>query len=413
MDEHPEHDDRRRHHRRRVEVAPATENGFAALGLRANCSKALEDLGLRRAHPDPARDHPLPARRAGTCSARPPPAPARRQRSRSPALELVPRRRAATRPSALVLVPTRELAMQVSEAFFRYGKDLGAKCVPVYGGTADLPPAAGARPRRAHRGRHPRPRASTTSAAVRCRSTRSRWSCSTRPTRCWTWASPTTSRASSRPSRTTHQTVLFSATMPPRINSIAKRYQTDPVQHQRRPRRHHRQHGQGAPDRLRRAPRPQAGRARPRARHRGARRRAGLLPHPHRGRPAHRDDERPRLPRRGTARRHGPGAARPGDEPPPRRHRRAARGHRRRRPRSRRRHAHARRQLRRAVGTGELRAPHRPRRPRRPRGRGHHARRAARAAAAAEHRAPHQAADRHREGADRSPTCAPRSSSRP
>ena len=35
---------------------------------------------------------------------------------------------------ALVLVPTRELAMQVSEAMHRYGHDIGARVLPVYGG---------------------------------------------------------------------------------------------------------------------------------------------------------------------------------------------------------------------------------------------------------------------------------------
>ncbi|SDQ61561.1 DEAD/DEAH box helicase [Thermostaphylospora chromogena] len=37
-------------------------------------------------------------------------------------------------PVALVLVPTRELAVQVSEAFHRYGRDLGARVIPIYGG---------------------------------------------------------------------------------------------------------------------------------------------------------------------------------------------------------------------------------------------------------------------------------------
>src|SRR5215216_2056657 len=37
-------------------------------------------------------------------------------------------------PEALVLVPTRELAVQVSEAFHRYGRDLGARVLPIYGG---------------------------------------------------------------------------------------------------------------------------------------------------------------------------------------------------------------------------------------------------------------------------------------
>jgi ATP-dependent RNA helicase DeaD len=38
------------------------------------------------------------------------------------------------RPVALVLVPTRELAVQVAEAFHRYGRGLGISVVPIYGG---------------------------------------------------------------------------------------------------------------------------------------------------------------------------------------------------------------------------------------------------------------------------------------
>jgi ATP-dependent RNA helicase DeaD len=37
-------------------------------------------------------------------------------------------------PRALVLVPTRELAMQVSEAMHRYGHHMGARVLPIYGG---------------------------------------------------------------------------------------------------------------------------------------------------------------------------------------------------------------------------------------------------------------------------------------
>jgi ATP-dependent RNA helicase DeaD len=37
-------------------------------------------------------------------------------------------------PSVLILVPTRELAMQVGEAVHKYGKGLGLRAVPVYGG---------------------------------------------------------------------------------------------------------------------------------------------------------------------------------------------------------------------------------------------------------------------------------------
>jgi ATP-dependent RNA helicase DeaD len=37
-------------------------------------------------------------------------------------------------PMALVLVPTRELAVQVSQAIHRYGRELGARVLPIYGG---------------------------------------------------------------------------------------------------------------------------------------------------------------------------------------------------------------------------------------------------------------------------------------
>jgi ATP-dependent RNA helicase DeaD len=39
-----------------------------------------------------------------------------------------------SKPSVLVLTPTRELAVQVAEAFHRYGRALGALTVPIYGG---------------------------------------------------------------------------------------------------------------------------------------------------------------------------------------------------------------------------------------------------------------------------------------
>ena len=40
----------------------------------------------------------------------------------------------ASRPMAFVLAPTRELAMQVAEAVHKYGRELGVRVVPVYGG---------------------------------------------------------------------------------------------------------------------------------------------------------------------------------------------------------------------------------------------------------------------------------------
>ena len=209
--------------------------------------------------------------------------------------------------------------------------------------------APGAPPRRARGGRHPGPCHRPHQPRVAGARRRSARSCSTRPTRCSTWASPTTSSRSSSARPTDRQTVLFSATMPRRIVSIAKRHQRDPVRieigkatDRRRARRScarrctscDRAHKASALGRVLDIEAPDG-------RHR-------VLPHSHRGRSAHRHHERSRLPRRGAARRHGPEPARSRDGAAARRHRRAAGRHRRRGPRARRRPAHPRRQLRRA-----------------------------------------------------------------
>jgi ATP-dependent RNA helicase DeaD len=46
----------------------------------------------------------------------------------------VPQDGRGSRPTSLVLAPTRELAMQVAEAVHWYGRELGVRVVPVYGG---------------------------------------------------------------------------------------------------------------------------------------------------------------------------------------------------------------------------------------------------------------------------------------
>ena len=125
--------------------------------------------------------------------------------------------------------PTRELAMQVAEAVHRYGREMGVRVAAGLRRPADRPAAPRAcgaastssSPRRAAR--------STTSSAARSSSTACRSSCSTRPTRCSTWASPRTSRRSSRRRPAERQTALFSATMPPRIARIAKQHLRDPA----------------------------------------------------------------------------------------------------------------------------------------------------------------------------------------
>jgi ATP-dependent RNA helicase DeaD len=51
-----------------------------------------------------------------------------------PLLQLMSRAGKSREPYALVLVPTRELAIQVAEAMHRYGRDLNARVLPIYGG---------------------------------------------------------------------------------------------------------------------------------------------------------------------------------------------------------------------------------------------------------------------------------------
>jgi ATP-dependent RNA helicase DeaD len=51
-----------------------------------------------------------------------------------PILQRMPAQDSRTAPAALVLVPTRELATQVSEAFHSYGRGLGTRVLPIYGG---------------------------------------------------------------------------------------------------------------------------------------------------------------------------------------------------------------------------------------------------------------------------------------
>ena len=70
---------------------------------------------------------------------------------------------------------------------------------------------------------------SITSVVARSRSIPSRWSCSTKPTRCSTWASRKISRQFSTRFRDERQTALFSATMAAPIRAIASRHLREPV----------------------------------------------------------------------------------------------------------------------------------------------------------------------------------------
>jgi len=112
------------------------DRGFASLGIDARVADALAALGY---------EEPTPVQRAAI-----PPLPAGRDvlaqaatgtgKTAAFALPLLhrvtPDARVAERTTGLILVPTRELAMQVAEAVHRYGKPLGVQVLSIYGGAS-------------------------------------------------------------------------------------------------------------------------------------------------------------------------------------------------------------------------------------------------------------------------------------
>jgi ATP-dependent RNA helicase DeaD len=115
--------------------------GFAALGLRAPIVRALAGLGYEEPTPiqREAIPHLLEGRdllgQAATGTGK----------TAAFALPMLERIAAVAESSdedrsrpvrGLVLVPTRELAMQVAEAMHKYGRELGTRVIPIYGGQA-------------------------------------------------------------------------------------------------------------------------------------------------------------------------------------------------------------------------------------------------------------------------------------
>jgi ATP-dependent RNA helicase DeaD len=104
---------------------------FAELGLRTELLDALGSLGYEE--PTPIQRDAIPPLLAGhDVLGQAATGTGKTAAFALPALQLV--EAPATAPFALVLVPTRELAVQVSEACYRYGRALRARVVPVYGG---------------------------------------------------------------------------------------------------------------------------------------------------------------------------------------------------------------------------------------------------------------------------------------
>ncbi|WP_380166722.1 DEAD/DEAH box helicase [Jannaschia sp. R86511] len=116
---------------------PAEVTGFAELGLRDELLDALDALGYEE--PTPIQQEAIPHLLTGTDLLGQ--AATGTGKTAAFALPLLQRIRAGGgsagrqgAPAGLVLVPTRELCMQVSEAMHKYGKQLGVRTLPVYGG---------------------------------------------------------------------------------------------------------------------------------------------------------------------------------------------------------------------------------------------------------------------------------------
>jgi ATP-dependent RNA helicase DeaD len=106
---------------------------FADLGLRDELLDALTQLGYEE--PTPIQREAVPPLVGGRdVLGQAATGTGKTAAFALPILQRLAAGRDARAPVALVLVPTRELAMQVSEAVHRYGRALGVRVLPVYGG---------------------------------------------------------------------------------------------------------------------------------------------------------------------------------------------------------------------------------------------------------------------------------------
>jgi ATP-dependent RNA helicase DeaD len=205
-------------------IDEAIEDGFAALGLRAELLSALDELGYEE--PTPIQRETIPILLTGRdLLGQAATGTGKTAAFALPALQMIDASRRV--PQVLVLVPTRELAVQVSEAMFKYGRELGVKVVPVFGGQP-----IGRQLQALDRGVHV-----VVATPGRALDHIGRGSLGLDSIQTvildeademldMGFTDDIESILQSTPDD--RQTVLFSATMPSRITSIAKRYQRNP-----------------------------------------------------------------------------------------------------------------------------------------------------------------------------------------
>jgi ATP-dependent RNA helicase DeaD len=207
----------------------AEDGGFVSLGLEQRLTDSLFELGYEE--PTPIQRQSVPPLLAGRDLLGQ--AATGTGKTAAFALPLLQRMAAGggpgARPSALILVPTRELAMQVAEAVHRYGRALGASVLPIYGGQSFAQQLRGlkrgvdvvvATPGRAldHIRRGTLALGGLDVVVLDEADEMLDMG----------FAEDLEAILAATPE--TRQTVLFSATMPPRIAAIAERHLRDPVQ---------------------------------------------------------------------------------------------------------------------------------------------------------------------------------------
>jgi ATP-dependent RNA helicase DeaD len=200
---------------------------FADLGLRPELLTALAGLGYEE--PTPIQAEAIPPLITGRdLLGQAATGTGKTAAFALPLLQHLPVGTRPKRPSALVLVPTRELAIQVSEAVHRYGKELNARVLPIYGGQPIFRQLGAldrgvdvvvATPGRAldHIGRGTLPLDGLKVVVLDEADEMLDMG----------FAEDIEAILQSTPAE--RQTVLFSATMPPRIDGMARRHLRDPV----------------------------------------------------------------------------------------------------------------------------------------------------------------------------------------
>ncbi len=209
-----------------LDEAASPPLGFAALGLGPDLCETLTGLGYEEPTPIQRKTIPLLLEGGDLIGQ----AATGTGKTAAFALPIVERidRDTPARPVGLIVTPTRELAVQVSEAIFAYGRDRGVQVVPIYGGQPIHRQLQALR-----RGVHV---VVATPGRAIDHIRRGSLELDDITTVVLDEADEMLDMGFAEDIETIleqtpaeRQTVMFSATMPPRIEAITKRYQRDPA----------------------------------------------------------------------------------------------------------------------------------------------------------------------------------------